>query len=177
MKFTPFPELKTERLILRRILESDWEVILFLRSDTVVNKYIQRKESDKTKNKEDAVNFIKKINKGIENNTFISWGITLKEDPKIIGTICLWNFSEDNKTAELGYDLHPTFQRKGFMTESLRSVVLYGFFELGLNKIEAFTHENNISSRNLLSNNHFILEPQRKDKNNPSNAIFSIEKS
>ena len=84
MKFNPFPEIITERLFLRRIDEADCDVILFLRSDKTINKFIKRAESDKTKNRLDSLNFIKKINKGIENNNFISWGITLKEDSKII---------------------------------------------------------------------------------------------
>jgi ribosomal-protein-alanine N-acetyltransferase len=71
----------------------------------------------KTKNKADAIKFIKEINEANKNNESISWGITLKNNHAIVGTICLWNFSNDNKIAEIGYDLSPTFQRKGIMDE------------------------------------------------------------
>ena len=114
-----FPEINTERLILRKIEESDSEVILFLRSDKTINKFIDRPENRKTKNISDAINHIKKLNIETENNKSFSWGITLKSDLKIIGTICLWNFSENNKIAEVGYDLNPIFQRKGIMSEAL----------------------------------------------------------
>ena len=177
MKFNPFPEIVTERLFLRQINESDSDVILFLRSDKTINKFIKRAESDKTKNSLDSLNFIKKINKGIENNNFISWGITLKEDSKIIGTICLWNFSKDKKQAEVGYDLSPLFQKKGIMSEALKNVITFGFIDLRLTKIEAFTHKENESSKNLLETNGFILMAEKKDKKNSSNLIFEIKQT
>jgi len=177
MKFKPFPEIITERLFLRRINESDCDAILFLRSDKTINKFIKRPESEKTKNKADSLKFIKKINDGIENNNFISWGITLKENSKIIGTICLWNFSKDNKKAEVGYDLNPLFQRKGIMGEALKNIIAFGFNELRLNKIEAFTHKENESSKILLEKNGFIFMEQKKDEENSSNLIFEIEKT
>ena len=177
MKFNPFPEIVTERLFLRQINESDSDVILFLRSDKTINKFIKRAESDKTKNRLDSLNFIKKINKGIENNNFISWGITLKEDSKIIGTICLWNFSKDKKQAEVGYDLSPLFQKKGIMSEALKNVIAFGFTDLRLTKIEAFTHKENESSKNLLEQNGFILMAEKKDKKNSSNLIFEIKQT
>jgi ribosomal-protein-alanine N-acetyltransferase len=177
MKFKPFPEIITERLFLRRINESDCDVILFLRSDKTINKFIKRPESEMTKNKADALNFIKKINDGIESNNFISWGITLKGNSKIIGTICLWNFSEDSKKAEVGYDLNPLFQRKGIMSEAIKNIIAFGFNELRLIKIEAYTHKENESSKSLLEKNGFILMGQEKDENNSSNLIFEIEKT
>ena len=116
MDIQTFPEIKTERLTLRKIEVTDSDVILFLRSDKTINKFIDRPEDRKTKNISDAIKHIKKLNTDFENNKSISWGITLNNNTKIIGTICLWNFSEDYKTAEVGYDLNPTFQRKGIMS-------------------------------------------------------------
>jgi len=172
MNFNPFPELHTERLLLRRIQKSDAASILFLRSDETVNKYIRRKESDKTKNLDDAINFIIKIDKGLTDNSFISWGICLKNNDKIIGSICLWNFSADRKEAEMGYDLSPSFQRQGIMTEAMKKVVEYGFQELALDKIEAYTHKENEGSKRLLEKNQFMLVPEKKDAHNEANLIF-----
>ena len=171
-----FPEINTERLILRKIEESDSEVILFLRSDKTINKFIDRPENRKTKNISDAINHIKKLNTETENNKSISWGIMLKSDPKIIGTICLWNFSENNKIAEVGYDLNPIFQRKGIMSEALNKVINFGFNELGLDNIEANTHIQNENSKKLLEKNGFIFVKDRKDNDNLSNVVFEIKK-
>ena len=174
MKFLPFPEIKTERLILRKIEESDCDVILFLRSDKTVNKFIKRPENRRTKNKADALKFITEIDHGIENNNLISWGITLKNNPEIIGTICLWNFSKNKKIAEVGYDLNPLFQRKGIMSEALYCIINFGFNELNLSKIEAFTHTKNENSKKLLEKNGFKFIKNRIDSNNTFNIIFEI---
>ncbi len=174
MKFERFPEIKTQRLLLRKIETSDSDVILFLRSDETVTKFIERPEKERTKNESDAIEFIKKINKAYENNKSISWGITLKSNTKIIGTICLWNFSKNNKIAEVGYDLNPEFQRIGIMSEVLKRIIDFGFNELRLDKIVAFTHKENVNSKILLEKNGFQFKDNRKD--NSSNIIFEIEK-
>lgn len=176
MNFNPFPKIKTERLVLRKIEETDYDIILFLRSDKTVSKFIERPENRKTKNKTDAIKFIKEINEANKKNESISWGITLKNNPEIVGTICLWNFSSDHKIAEVGYDLSPAFQRKGIMDEALKNVINFGFTKLNLSKIEAFTHKENESSIKLLIKNRFQFIKNRKDEDNSNNIIFEIEK-
>ena len=175
MKIKPFPEIKTERLFLRKIEESDCDNILFLRSDMTVNKFIERPENRKTKNKTDAIKFINEINEAFEKNKSVSWGITLKNNPKVIGTICLWNFSENNKTAEVGYDLNPEFQRFGIMNEALNSIIDFGFNKLKLDTIEAFTHKENENSKKLLEKNEFVFIETRTDLENDSNIIFELK--
>ncbi len=176
MRFKPFPVIESKRLFLRNIEESDCEEVLFLRSDKTINKFIERPENRKTKNISDALKFIKELKEYIENNTSIAWGITLKNDSKIIGTICLWNFSQDNKIAEVGYDLNPQFQGKGIMNEALQSILEFGFINLNLASIEAYTHQANESSKKLLERNKFELIEGKQDKQNLNNIIYEIEK-
>jgi len=174
MKFSPFPELISNRLILRSIKESDCDTILFLRSDMEVNKFIQRPEHRQTNTKSDALKFIKQLSENSQNGISISWGITLKNEPQIIGTICLWNFSKDHKTGEVGYDLKPEFQNKGIMNEALNLIIDFGFNKLKLYKIEAFTDHKNESSKKLLEKNRFQFIENRKDYENTSNIIFEL---
>lgn len=159
----------TDRLILRKATKADGNEILFLRSDQSVNKYIDRPP---TKNLKDAEDFIAKIEHGIQKGQNIYWNITLKNDPKMIGTICLWNFSEDQKVGEVGYDLHPQFQGKGIMSEALQCVMNYGFQKLNLEKIEAYTHRENKSSKRLLEKNNFTLVQNKSDADNEFNIVF-----
>jgi len=177
MNIHTFKEIKTERLLLRKIEESDSDVILFLRSNKTINKFIDRPENRRTNNISDAIKHIKKLNTETENIKSFSWGITLKNDPKIIGTICLWNFSKNYKIAEVGYDLNPEFQRKGIMSEALNSVINFGFIDLNIDKVEAFTHIQNENSKRLLEKNGFRFIEDRKDKDNLSNVVFEIKKA
>jgi len=176
MNTIALPEIQTNRLLLRKIVESDSSIILFLRSDERINKYIERPENRKTKNIADAINHIKKINAEAENNSSFSWGITLQNHPEIMGSICLWNFSKDRKIAEVGYDLIPKHQNKGIMSEALASVLDFGFSKLDVDKIEAFTHAQNQNSIKLLEKNGFNVVPDKKDMDNLSNLIFEIKK-
>ena len=175
MNFNPFPKLTSKRLNLRKIEESDTETILFLRSDETINKFIERPKHRQTKTKADALKFIKTQHINIRNNKLIAWGITIQNKPQIIGTICLWNFSENDTIAEVGYDLNPEFHNKGIMTEALNLIIDYGFKELKLNKIEAFTHFENESSKKLLTKNGFGFIEDRNDLDNTFNIIFEIE--
>ena len=120
MKQNPFLEIKTERLFLRRLKQSDWEMISYLRSNKEVNEFVKRPSAE---SKEKALEFISKINRGIKDRGIYYWTITERKRDEMIGSICLWNFSKDLKMAEVGYDLSPKFQRKGIMNESLKSVL------------------------------------------------------
>lgn len=177
MNFTPFPILYSERLSLRQLDASDSEMVLYLRSDKTINQFIDRPIERQTKNLSDAKNHIKKLTRLINNNSSISWGITLLDNRKLIGTICLWNFSKDLKTAEVGYDLSLESHNKGFMTEALNAVINYGFNQLNLQNIEAYTHYQNESSIALLLKNGFHLLDDKKDSENKNNSIYNIQKT
>jgi ribosomal-protein-alanine N-acetyltransferase len=164
-------EIQTERLLLRRLENSDWEMISFLRSDKIVNQFVKRPNAE---TKEEALEFIEKIKTGIDNRNLYYWKITEKN--KMIGSICLWNFSKDHKTAEIGYDLSPNYQGKGIMNESLKNVTEFGFRELNLNIIEAYTHRQNTSSTKLLERNGFNLVEGKKDEHNTDNIIYELKK-
>jgi [ribosomal protein S5]-alanine N-acetyltransferase len=150
--FTPFPALKTERLILRQLVSSDDKDIFALRSDKNVNKYLNRKPCMSI---DDANNFIQAINENIQRNDSVYWAITFNGIDKLIGTICLFNFTEDNLKAELGFELLPDFQQKGIMQEAASTVIDFAIRNLGLNSIQGYTHSENQSSIRLLKKLNF----------------------
>ena len=164
-----FCKIKTERLSLRKLKEADWKVVSYLRTDEKVNKFVKRPSAE---TKEKALEFIHKINNGIKNQTFFYWCISKKDATEMIGSICLWNFSDDKKTAEVGYDLSPLFQGKGIMDEALKTVLEFGFKNLHLEKIEAYTQHDNQSSVKLLERNQFRLVVDKMDEGNEKNMVY-----
>jgi RimJ/RimL family protein N-acetyltransferase len=164
-----FPQLITKKLILRRLLMSDCEDVFKLRTDKEVNKFIERPVSRTEKNGEE---FVKRIHKSIADNSIYHWVISLQENTKLLGTICLWNFKEDKTVAEVGYDLFPEYHNQGIMTEALISVLNFGFGIAGFNAIEAFTHKDNKASIKLLLKNGFLEDENRRDSENANNTIF-----
>ncbi len=173
INFTPFPVLKTERLILRCLEVSDDQQIFMLRSDNRVNQYLAR---PKQKDIKEIRAFINKINNGINNNEWIYWAITLKESPKLIGTICYWNFSNKKTVAEIGYELDPAFQGNGIMSEAIKKIIEFGFQVIELDTIEAYTHKKNNNSTKLLQKYNFEQDADRIDKENSNNIIFTLTK-
>ena len=165
-----FSELKTERLILRPLKETDVAAIYSLRTDDTVNKYIDRK---KPTSFDEANEFINETIKGITDNKWIYWAITLKDNPKLIGTVCFWNFSETKNIAEIGFELNPEFHGQGIMNEVLKSVLDFGFKIIGLEIIEAFIHKDNIASRKLVVKNNFNLDTERRI--NETELIFRLK--
>ena len=163
VNFSPFPNLKTDRLILRRLTIEDENEIFFLRSDERTNRYVDR---PKPNSLEDARNHIDRLNNGIDNNEFIFWGITLLNNPAIIGTICLWNISKENYTAEVGFDLMPGFQGKGIMKEALSEVIAYGFESLKVRRLVAWVNYENTRSISLLCKFNFIRDKTEEEKAN-----------
>jgi ribosomal-protein-alanine N-acetyltransferase len=147
------PLLTTERLILRQLQSSDDKAIFTLRNNAQVNAFIQRPI---TGNIYDARHFISTINEGINNSEWLYWAIILKSNQQLVGTICMWHFSNDNTMAEIGYELHPDYQGKGLMNEAIQTIIDYGFNTLDLKTIEAYTQPANTKSVTLLEKNGFL---------------------
>ena len=173
MNIISFPILKTQRLTLRQLVDNDNTAIFSLRSDDQINKYIGRPQQHII---DEASAFINKINRMIEQNQSVYWAISLNNNTELIGTICLWNFSEDHLTAELGYELIPRFQGQGIMNEAIHSVIEYAFEKIDLETIVAYPHKDNKSSIKLLEKNGFIWEADKIDEDNLSNLIYSLKR-
>ena len=168
--FTTFPILATERLTLRQLSTDDQQNIFALRSDAEINKYLDREPS---KTIEDAINFINKVNDNIQKNNSIYWVITLTKTKTFVGTICLFDFSNEKNSCEIGYELMTKFQSQGIMKEATEKVIDYAFQTLQFQKIIAFTHNGNQNSTKLLTKFNF-LQSLETDKENPDFNIFTL---
>lgn len=173
LNFAVFPRIETEHIVLRQLEESDSKEIFLLRSDVRVNRYLDRVRYN---NVNEASEFIAKINDGIRQDKWMYWAIAVQESSKLGGTICLWNFSDDNTIGELGYELLPALQGKGIMNKALREVVEFGFCSIGLQVIEAYTHKDNVQSTKLLVRNNFRQDTHRGDEKDTNNLIFTLSK-
>lgn len=171
--FTPFPVLTTERLTLRQLLITDEHEIFTLRSDSEINKYLNRPLSNTI---DDARNFIIKINENIHKNAALYWAITFSDKDILVGTICLYGFSNENENCEIGYELLTNFQGQGIMKEALEKVINYAFNTIKVKKIEAFFHRDNQSSINLLEKVLFI-NSNKSDEENPELICYHSSNS
>ena len=153
MNFPPFTDLKTERLLLRQLQPEDAEEIFQLRSDKKVNAFLDRAIATSI---DDARQFINMIIAAQNNNKSMMWVITLKDSPKLIGTIVYWNIVKEKDEAEVGYELLPQYHGQGIMQEALSKVIEFGFETVGLKTIVADPKAINEPSVKLLEKCGFV---------------------
>lgn len=165
--FTPFPVLETERLILRPLEASDAEDIFLHRSDDIVNTYL---ENFRHASIDDSRAFIRRVQSEITEGKTIMWVLSRKGNAKFMGTICFWNISKEESKAETGYILASPFHRMGYMHEALVKIIDYGFNAIKLKTIDAYTHEHNSNSIELLLRNNFKQGKPQKEVS--SNRIY-----
>ncbi len=170
MNSQTFPILTTERLTLRELSIDDHQDIFALRSDTEINKYLDRQPCKST---EDAINFINKVKENIEKGNSLYWAITLTDLKTIVGTICLYDFSRENDSCEIGYELMTKFQGSGIMKEAAQVVIDYAFQTLKFKNILAFTHRDNQNSTKLLLKFNFVKSLETL-KEYPDLDVFTL---
>jgi [ribosomal protein S5]-alanine N-acetyltransferase len=160
MNFPSFTNLATERLFLRELQLTDANEIFLLRSNKEVNELIDRVTATSIG---EAHQFIKMIISNQLNNESVMWVITLKDEPKLIGTIVYWNMVKEKDQAEIGYEMLPQYHGKGIMHEALLKVIDFGFKTLGLKTIVADPKSNNQPSIKLLEKCGFVKIDETKD--------------
>jgi ribosomal-protein-alanine N-acetyltransferase len=160
LNFDPFPIIKTDRLLLRQINNDDVNEIFILRSDERVMRYIDKAPAQSL---DDAYEFITRITELENSKDAVTWGIALKDEPRLIGTICLWHIQKEHYRAEVGYNLLPDYWGKGIMHEAIKEVIDYGFNVMKLHSIEANVNPSNAASIKLLKRNKFKREAYYKE--------------
>ena len=153
--FNPFPQLETERLVLRQVTMRHAKDLFPLRSDPEVMKYICKPLAQDISEVKSLIN---RIQIGIRKNQSIAWGISMKGETKIMGTIGFHFIDSEHHRAEIGYMLGKPFWNKGFLSEAMPCVIKYGFDVMKLHSIEAKIDTDNTFSKRLLLNNKFLKE-------------------
>ena len=150
-----FPILETQRLMLTEITEQDAERYYALLQREDVTYYYGM---DRLLAKEEAVEMIRAFRVVFEVMHGMRWGIRLRGDEELIGTIGLNQLYLRSKKTEVGYELHPDYWRQGLMEEALTAVLAYAFEGLGLYRVGATTYPENTGSNRLLVKMGFTQE-------------------
>ena len=156
----PFPVLTTKRLVLRQMDNEDVNDFFALRSDKRVMEYIDRPLHKTLKDTEELMQSIDEL---YNSGDGINWGVTLKDDTKLIGTIGYYRMKKEYFRAEIGYLLHHDHWRKGIMSEAIQAVIDYGFTKMKAHTIIADINPNNEASKMILEKNGFVKEAYFKD--------------
>ena len=126
-------ELRTERLLLRELEESDAPRLSEIEALPEVWRYLEgeRNTLDKA---EEYIRGILVESSEIPRKTF-DFAVTV--DGLYIGRCGLGRNDRELRTAMLWYSLDPAYHGKGYATEAARAVMKLGFEQLGLHRIWA----------------------------------------
>lgn len=151
MEFQP---LETERLLLRKVEQSDNHFVLRGLSNDVVTQFMLIGYYT-LKEVQEQMDFYADH---YRNRTGYYWLMELKETKEAIGIIGYHAVSFVHKKAELGFWMLPEFWKKGFATEAAKATLDFMFDVLQLNRIEATVETGNPASINTIKKLGFAHE-------------------
>ena len=136
MKAIGTQTLQTDRLILRRFVESDAEAMFQNCASSAENlAYVTW---DPHPNLDVTRNSIRNWVASYVNPNYYKWAICLKEIPEqVIGDISIVAMDKNDSSCEIGYILGKTYWGRGMMTEALKAVLDFCFTRAGFQKVRA----------------------------------------
>ncbi|WNB90812.1 GNAT family protein [Bacillus sp. NEB1478] len=169
--FERFPVINTDRLTLRPVQKTDAAEIFSTFSDAEALMYYGM---EPLKNEEEAFSLIEAFDKGYTSGSAIRWGITLKDEDKLIGTCGFHNWSKTDRRTELGYELNRKYWSQGYMIESLQAILHFGFNSMAFNRVAAVIRPENASSRDLVNRLGFTEEALLKEYQKAGNDFYDM---
>jgi predicted acetyltransferase len=139
--------LETERLILRKYRETDFDAVHSYASVAENETYMAYQNPN---TEEDTTAFIAAAIAKADSDPCMDYqyAIALKDEGKLVGG-CGITVSARNE-AEIGYMLHRDFWNQGYGTEAGRALLDFGFSDLGLHRITATCDAENVGSYRIM---------------------------
>jgi ribosomal-protein-alanine N-acetyltransferase len=153
--------IQTKRLLLRQTDPADALAALDIYSDDTTMEFWSK---EPVRALAEAELLIQEDIKWAASESTCNWAIALPDSNQYIGKISLFQISEQNRRAEIGYLLGRKHWGKGYMTEALSAVLPCAFDELNLHRIEVDTDPENTPSLALLNKFGFVREGLFKDR-------------
>jgi len=155
-----FPQLDTERLVLRELTLDDTDVVFPHFADKEVVRYEDAKPAASI---EDVTEIIEWGRNLVSSKTGILWGMFRKSDSAFLGQVNYVARRDNNFTgaahrAEIGFDLTPQYWGSGYAWEAVNRVIEFIFKCTQINRIEGIVHTENSRSLSALKRLGFHRE-------------------
>lgn len=144
--------LETERLLLRPFEISDADQLFEMDKNPNVHQYLWQKPVE---NIDEVYTYIKMVQKQYQENGIGRFSTIIKETGELIGWtgIKFVNDHVENGNTnfyDYGYRLNPKFWAKGYATEASIAWLDYGFNQMNIQEMNAYTHAENGASNCVL---------------------------
>lgn len=144
--------LETERLLLRPLELSDAAAMFAMDSNPNVHKYLWQTP---TQHIEETLKIIENVQAQYVRNAIGRFATLLKDTGEFIGWTGI-KFIDDHiengntNFFDYGYRLDENFWGKGYATEASIAWLAYGFDQMNIDKMNAYTHQQNAASNHIL---------------------------
>jgi len=180
----PFEPLLTERLIIRAPVPGDLEAFDARRNDPQVARYQDWEIPYPVERSRDCVEGAI-AQGGLVDGEWWTATVALRSDETVVGDLAI-NISQNWRAAEVGYSLAPTFWGNGYASEALDALLNHLYDDLGIQRVSASLHPDNIASAMLLERAGFDFEGLLKrsfwmsdapDADNSDDALYGLVKA
>ena len=158
--FSHFPQLETERLLLRAMRVSDAPDMYDYAHRPDVTRYLLW-------NPHPDVGYTRRYLEYLAGRyrlgQFYDWALIHKADGRMIGTCGFVRFDMPHNAAEIGYVLNPDYRGQGLMPEAAERILQFGFSVLNLHRVEAHFMIENTASRQVMEKLGMTFEGVRRE--------------
>jgi len=162
------PTLEGRRVRLRWLTEGDVGALFEIFSDPSVARFWSAPPITK---KAEARALLSDVRRGFRERDLFEWGLALRRTDRIVGTVTLWRFDEENRHAEVGFALARRAWGRGLMKEGLNQAIALSFGPLGLRRLEADVDPRNEASLRLLESLGFRREGLMRERWNTGGEL------
>jgi ribosomal-protein-alanine N-acetyltransferase len=147
--------MNTARLQLRTLHDGDVNDIFSIYSDQQVMRYWSGKPITRLQQASAVIH--RNLEFAAQGNSVV-WAVVHTETQKMVGTCTLFKIDKENQHAEVGFILNRQWWRQGLMSEAVNKMVIYGFEQMALHRLEADVDPGNTASLALLKSMGFRKE-------------------
>lgn len=143
--------IETDRLTLRRYLETDYDDLLKLQSNDDVTRFLlyDTQTPERVRNKS-LPGRLADLPPMDADQQALTLAVILRETGQHVGEVSLFVQNAAHRGGEIGFVFHPEFHGHGYAAEASVEILRLGFEEFGMHRIIGRLDARNTSSANLL---------------------------
>lgn len=164
------PTLRTERLVLRPLAETDLEDLHRISNDPLVRRYLW---DDEPVSRATIEGVIRQSTRMFAEDGAGLFGIRLRGSEALAG-FCGFLRLEGMQELELGYELTPRLWGEGLATEAARACLRFAFEEVGMERVIVGADRPNVASLRVIEKLGMtpIGNPNPTAPNDPYYAVY-----
>lgn len=140
--------LEGERVLLREFTADDHDAVHAFAGDADVVRFMDWGPNDRAATEAFLISVA--VHQALDPRRVFELAITDSASGIVVGSCALHEYDASHRSGHIGYVLHPAWRGRGFATEASALLLELGFESLGLHRIFATCHPDNLASARVL---------------------------